>query len=140
MYLVNAHRLGVHGLLPAEPHPVVVTPDVLAFVHNRGGMRGSLREPCHGISLEPPNTVGTQHFELIEAACAGPLDKQHPDPGAGHQMHVMPLAVPVVEVADEPHGLRVRSPHRESGAEDRPTFGVFDGHLVGAQAAPALVS
>ena len=34
---------------------------------------------------------------------------------------IMPLAVPVVEVTDEPHGLCVGSPHRESGAEDRPT-------------------
>ena len=50
----------------------------------------------------------------------------------------MPLAVPVVEVTDQPHGLCVGSPHRESGAEDRPTFGVVDAHLLGAQAAPAL--
>src|SRR4030095_7667377 len=101
-------------------------------------MRASLSEPSHGISLEPPDTVGTKHLELVEAAGAGPFDKQGPNSGAGHQMHVVPLAVPVVEVSDEPHGLCVGGPHRESGAEDRPTFGVFDGHLVGAQTAPAL--
>ena len=131
VHLVDAHRLRMHGLLPAVPHPVIVTPDVLALVHDRGSVRGSLSEPRHGIGLEPPDTVGTKHLELVEAACAGPFDKQCPDPGAGHQLHVVPLAVPVVEVTDEPYGLCVRSPHRESGAEDRPTFGVFDGHLAG---------
>ena len=101
-------------------------------------MRRGLSEARHGVGLEPPDAVGAQHLELVEAAGAGPFDKQRPDPGAGHQLHVVPLAVPVIEVTDEPYGLRVGSPDREAGAGDRPAFGVFDGHLVGAQPAPAL--
>src|SRR5207342_1192287 len=128
----------MYGLLTAVPHPVVVAPFVLALVDDRGGMRGSLREPRHGICLEPPDTIGTKHLEFVEAACAGSFDEQRPDSGSGHQLHVVPLAVPVVEVPDEPYGLGVRRPDRESSAEDRAALGVLDRHFVGAQSAPAL--
>ena len=138
MHLVDGHRLRMHGLLAAVPHPIVVTPDVLALVDDRGGMRCGLSEARHGIGLEPPNAVGAEYLELVEAAGAGSFDEQRPNSGSGHQLHVVPLAVPVIEVADEPHGLRVGCPDRESGAEDFTTFGVLDGHLVGTQTAPAL--
>src|SRR4029453_8249730 len=101
-------------------------------------MRRSLSEACHGVCLEPPDTVGAEHLELVEAACAGPFDKQRPDPGSWHQMHVVPLAVPVIEVTDESYSLCVWGPYREARAEDRPMFGVFDGDFLGAQSAPAL--
>ena len=117
MHLIDGHRLRMHGLLAAVPHPIVVPPDVLALVDDRGGMRCGLGEARHGIGLEPPDAVGPQYLELVEAASAGSFDEQRPNSRSGHQLHVVPLAVPVIEVADEPHGLRVGCPDRESGAE-----------------------
>src|SRR5215213_1050703 len=138
MHFVDGHRLCMHRLLAAVPHPLVVIPDVLALVNDRRGVRSSLSEARHGIGLEPPDTVGTEDLEFVEVACAGPFREQRPDAGTGHKLHVVALAVPVVEVADEPHGLGVRGPHRESCSEDLATFGVLYRRLLGTQAAPAL--
>ena len=138
MHLIDGHRLRMHDLLAAVPHPIVVPPDVLALVDDRRGMRCGLGEARHGVGLEAPDAVGPQYLELVEAAGAGSFDEQRPNSGSGHQLHVVPLAVPVIEVADEPHGLRIGCPDRESGAEDSTTFGVLDCRLLGAQTAPAL--
>ena len=90
MHLVDAHRFLVLLLLAAVPHPLVVAPDVLALVDDRGGVRCGLGEPRHRVGLEPPDAVGAQHLELVEVAGAGPLDEQRPDAGPGHQVHVGP--------------------------------------------------
>ena len=138
VHFVDAHWFGMHLLLAAIPHPLIVAPDVLALVDDRGGVRSGLREARHGISLEPPDTVGTEHLELVEAACADPFGEQRPDTGPWDQLHVVAFTVPVIEVADESHGLCVRGPDRESSAEDWATLGVLDGHFLGTQAVPAL--
>src|SRR6476469_5739870 len=128
----------MHDLLAAVPHPIVVPPDVLALVDDRRGMRCGLGEARHGIGLEAPDAVGPQYLELVEAASAGSFDEQRPNSGSGHQLHIVPLAVPVIEVADEPHGLRVGRPDREARAGDCPAFGILEVYFVGTQPAPAL--
>ncbi len=117
VHLVDTHRLLRHLLLlAAVPHPLVVAPGVLALVDDRRGVRGGLGERRHRVGLEPPDAVGAEHLVLVQVAGAHALDEHRPDPGTGDQVHVRMLAVPVVEVTDQPNGLGVGGPHREAGA------------------------
>ena len=138
VHLVDADRLLVLLLQAAVVQPLLVVPGELALVDDRGGVRRSLAELGERVGLEPPHAVGPEHLVLVQRAGAHALQEHRPDAGSGNQVHVGLIAVPVVEVTDEPDRLRVRSPDREAGAEDLAPLVVGEAHLVRAEPPEAL--
>ena len=138
VHLVDADRLLVLLLQAAVVEPLFVVPGELALVDDRGGVRRSLAELGERVRLEAPHAVGPEHLVLVQRAGAHPLEEHRPDAGSGNQVHVGLIAVPVVEVTDQPDRLRVRGPDREPGAEDLAPLVVGEGHLVRAEPPEAL--
>ena len=138
VHLVDADRLLVLLLLPPEPQPLLVVPGVPRLVDDGGVVRRRFAEAGERVGFQPPHPVPAEHLELVERTGADTLDEQRPDPRPRHQVHGRGLAVPVVEVADQPDRLGVGGPDREPGTGDLSPLGVGDADLVRAQPAPGL--
>ena len=53
---------------------------------------------------------------LVDLAFFEPLDERHPDLAVADLFHRVRARVPIVEVADDAHGLRMRRPDRKAHA------------------------
>ena len=99
-----------------------VAPLVPGGVHDGGGGGRGLGQAGHGVGLAVPLAVRAADVELVAGAVAGSGHEDLPDPGAAEGAHRVPLAVPVVEVADDPYPAGIRGPDRERRAGHRPVL------------------
>ena len=113
VHLVDAHRALVRVAAGALLHPGGVGPLVAGLVDDRAGVRRALGAPRHRVGLGAHDVVGAADLVLVDVADPDVRHEQLPDPGGADQPHRVDPAVPVVEVADDAHGLGPRRPHRE---------------------------
>ena len=113
VHLVHADRLA--DLLAAAPgrQPLRVVPLVPRGVDDRRGRGRLLGQVGHRVGLAPPLPVRPAHVELVVGPVAHVGQEQFPDAGAAQGPHRVAAAVPVVEVADDPHAAGVGRPDRE---------------------------
>jgi hypothetical protein len=120
MDLVDTQRRARELPLPTRIDPAGVLPLMRGGVDDRRGRRRRFGQAGHGVGLAVPLPVGGPDLVLVAGAFRHPRHEQLPDPRAAERAHRVAAAIPVVEVADDPHALRVRRPHRERGAAGRP--------------------
>ena len=134
VHLIHTHR-GVVGIaLRASSHPVRVAPFVERLADHGRRLRRYLGVASHRVSpLHPVAALG-QQLELVGVPGLQPGDEQLPDSAGGESTHGVLHTVPVVEVADDARGLRMRCPDREACSDD-----VLVRTVVRAQHVPQLL-
>src|SRR5437870_10164202 len=117
MHLVNADRILRPVLPTAGFHPCAVVPDVtLQIVHHGRGRFTVLIEKRERIALEQYRAGLCADFELVVSALLNDGQTQFPHSAPDEFAHRIHPAIPVVEVTDHAHALRVGRPHCEINA------------------------
>ncbi len=114
--LVDAHRALVRVAAGALLEPRLVAPRVPGLVDDGPGVRRALGAPRHRVGLGAHDVVGAADLVLVDRPDADLGDEQLPHPGGADEAHRVDPPVPVVEVADDAHGLGARGPHGERDA------------------------
>ena len=114
MTLINRHRLCEHRCLRARAHPVLVAPAIARKVRGfRCGTRTELCGECIRISLIQDVPALCMNRKLVDLTEAHALDEALVDAAGLERKHVVRLHIPLVPVADDGDGLRMRCPDRE---------------------------
>jgi hypothetical protein len=95
----------------ARLDPVRVLPLVFRLEDHGCGLRRDLRLERNGVGL-----FASVEVVLVVLTDSRALDDAFPDPGGVDRFQLVRGGVPVVEVADHAHVLRVRRPHRKAHA------------------------
>ncbi len=109
--LIRRHRPLELLLLAPRVDPVVVMPFVFGLEDHRRGLRRELRLERNRVGL-----LASVEVVLVVLPDRRVLDDAFPDPGGVDRFELVARGVPVVEVADHAHVLRVRCPDREPHA------------------------
>ncbi len=129
VHLVDADRSVVRIRGGAPLHPDVVAPDMFGVDHDRTGAWRDLMGAFHRIGLHDPFVVGVEQLVFVYRSACDSGDEQFPDAGRADFPHRMRPPVPSIEIADHAHGMGVRRPYGERGADQ-----LFAGlALIGSQ-------
>ncbi len=115
MDLVHRERGLVDRAVAPVRHPVRVLPLVVRGGDDRRGRGRHLGAAGHRVGADRVRTVRAADVVLVQRALADPGQEQLPHPGRAQRTHRGARAVPVREVAGDPHTARVRRPHGEPG-------------------------
>ena len=114
MDFVDRHRL-VHLILVATAfHPVIVFPSVV--IERRDDRCGSWWEfSVHSVRIRFVYHLAVLHSDavLIFLPRSNLRDKQFPDAGRDLLLHAVRSPIPMIEIANHLHALRVGCPDRE---------------------------
>ena len=118
MHLVGGDGHAARVLAGARLHPFRVGPgEVVGADHHRGGRRAKLGAEAVRVGLQglvvpvrPADAV------FVGRAFAEAREEDLPQPAVDALAHLMPAAIPGVEVADHGNRLRVRGPESEMHA------------------------
>ena len=129
MQLVDGHGLGLRVRLGPLVHPGLVVPFILFNVPDHGGRVGAqLRVVGVGVRLQNGISVHLLDLVFVERSLLQAGDEQLIHPVALVELHLMPSAVPEVEVSHHAHAHGAGGPHGEQHA-----LHPVHGHGVGAQ-------
>ena len=116
--LVDRYRRRQRLLLGPRSQPPLVLPPMRRLRDHGSGQWRRLGLLRVGVSLELQFTVGPEDLVLVAGAGSNVGEKYLPDPGRSEDAHRVQAPVPGVEVADDAHRARGRSPDGEGGPRD----------------------
>ena len=120
MHFIGGHRRAAVVAAGSALHPRAVAPDKrLAMRHDRGGAGPQLAGKAERVGLEWQQfAVRSQNLEFVERVRPDTGRKNLPHAAVNALAHGVAATIPGIEIADNGHARRVRSPDGEMRAGD----------------------